>query len=58
MNATDTFTLEERDILRDAAEYYLNNYEPAEEADEEEMAEYEKQMNALWSAKQKLPHTF
>ena len=53
-NATETLTPDEKDILCVAAMYYLNNYHPAEEAEEEEMKEYEKQMNALWSAKQKL----
>ena len=53
-NATETFTPEERVIIRDVAKYYADNYYPAEEADEEEMAEYKKQMDALWSALQKL----
>ena len=53
-NATETLTPDERDILCVAAKYYLDNYYPAEEAEEDEIKEYEKHMNTLWYAKQKL----
>ena len=51
--ANPALTSEEKSMLKVACQYFEANYYPHEEATDEEMKEYEHDLDTLWSAFEK-----